>query len=292
MSEELGAVVDPDVTTPPADAPPPPEPIAVVPEPPPQQEEDIPEAVEVQPGVRVVPVGVVKAQREEIKALKAQAQRVPELEQQVNQFRPYVEFLQHNPQLLTPQPQPPPAAPGDDPALVDYARTLDLYTQDGRPDTARAAKLRDMTRSDAQAIAQHAMAPMQEATNAQAAAQNLQWMINLKDANGRQLEEQYIVETVKTVYGNMSKAEAIKLLADPNVAQVLADTALGRMARAKPHQQAAPLAQPAAPLHVESAGGNAPIHVSEDHTKRLGVGHKQYVETAKRYVPGRANSLE
>lgn len=294
MSDELASVVDPDI------APAPPAPVAEQPpavEPPQAAAEDeIPEAVEVQPGVQVVPVGVVKALREELKALKPQAQRAAELERESAENRAIVEFIKANPQILQgqpqaqPQPQAPPN-PQDDPALVEYAKTLDLYTLDGRPDTTRAAKLRDMTRQEAAAIAQQAVAPMQEATQAQQAAQNLTWMTGLKDANGQKLEEQFVIETVRTVYGNLPKAEAIKVLADPNVAQVLAYTALGRQAASKPYQPPVPAPQ-AAPLHVESAGGGTALNVSEDHVRRLGVSAKQYQETGKRFQYGKANPLE
>jgi hypothetical protein len=292
MSEELAGVVDPDIA-------PPPEPVAEAPAPEPQQaapeppaEDDVPDAVELQAGVKYVPVGALKAVREELKALKPQAQRAAELEAEIAASRPYVEFLKANPQLLQPQqPAQPQTPPAEDPALIEYAKTLDLYTQDGRPDTTRAAKLRDMTRQEAQAIAQQAVAPYQEQTHATAAAQNLQWMTTLVDANKRPLQEKYVIETVRSVYGNMSKSDAIKILADPNVAQLLAYTALGRQAASEPYQPA-PAPPSAPPLHVESAGGNVPIQVSEDHTRRLGIGHKSYVETAKRYVPGKSNVLE
>lgn len=294
MSEQLEAVVDPDV---PAIEPPAPDPQAQEPPPDPvaqASEEDIPEAVEVQPGVRVVPVGVVQAQRQEIKALKAQAQRATELEREAGENRAIVEFIKANPQILQGQQQQPQRQepnPQDDPALVEYAKTLDLYTQDGRPDTARASKLRDMTRQEAQSIAQQTIAPMQEASHAQQAAQNLQWMASLKDANNQPLEEQYIIETVRSVYGNMPRADAIKILADPNVAQVLADTALGRQARMKKTTTAVPAPQAPA-LHVEAAGGGTALNVSDDHVRRLGISPKQYQETGKKYQPGRANSLE
>ena len=295
MSEDIGVVVDPDLAPAPAEpvAEIPPEPQAAAPDPDVQVEDDPDVHEAAARDLKVAGLlGAVKALRGELKQLKPQAQRVSELERESAENRAIVEFLKANPHLMQPQqPQAPAAPPGDDPALVEYARTLDLYTQDGRPDVTRAAKLRDMTRAETQTAVQQAMAPMQEATHAQAAAQNLQWMTSLKDANGRGLEEQYIIETVRTVYGNLPKADAVKVLADPKVAEVLAYTALGRQAASKP-SQAAPAAPAAPVLHVESAGGNVPFHVSEDHTKRLGGGHKQYVESAKRYVPGKSNVLE
>ena len=128
MSEEVGAVVDPDIQPPPEAAIA--EPEAAIAENLPPAEDEIPEAVEVQPGVRVVPVGVVKALRDEIKALKPQAQRTADLEREVGAHRAVVEFIRANPHLMQPPQVPQQAAPnpGDDPGLVELARTLDLYT--------------------------------------------------------------------------------------------------------------------------------------------------------------------
>jgi len=296
VSDQLGPVVDPDPQAPPptqAQALPPDDP-APPPEP---ADDDTPEAVEVQPGVKMVPLGVMKAVREENKALKPLAQRAAELEQQVNQFRPYAEFLSQHPHLLQPQPPPQPAPqaqPADDPALADLARTLELYTPEGKPDTTRAAKIRDLTRSEAQAIAQQTIAPVQENTWEQKAASNLQWMSGLKDANGRPLEEQYIVETVRSIYGSLPRTDALRVLADPKVAEVVGMVAIGRQAMSKPHQ-AAPQAPVHPPLHYESAGGATEPTLSEGSrrlARMVGRTDKEWLETAKKFVPGRANALE
>lgn len=293
MSEEpLGSVVDPDVA--PA-APVLPAGQAVQDQPPPQApaEEDHPEAVEVQPGVKMVPLSALHGVREELKALKPMAQRASELEQQVQQFAPYVQFLQAHPELLTPQPaaQPQAPAPQDDPVLVELARTLDLYTADAKPDTARAAKIRDLTRGEATAAAQQALQPVQERSWEQSAAQNLTWMVGQKDAFGRPLEERYVVESVRSIYGSLPRGEALRVLADSRVAELITDIAVSRQSRAKPY--AAPPQAPDGPaLHVESAGGATPVHVSEDHTKRLGMSHDNYVASAKRYQSGKSNVLE
>ena len=162
MSDQIaGVVIDPNVPeSPPAESPPQAPPQAAAPESPPQDAatEDHPEAVEVAPGVKMVPLGALQAVREELKQAKPLAQRAAQLEQQVAQFAPYVQFLQAHPQLLTPQ-QPAqaaatPPAPQDDPALVELAKTLDLYTADAKPDTTRAAKIRDLTRAEAKREAQ------------------------------------------------------------------------------------------------------------------------------------------
>lgn len=294
MSEEaLGAVVDPDVQPAPAAETPAPAPQEAAPAPQEPAEEDHPDAVEVQPGVKMVPLSALHGVREELKALKPVAQKAQQLEQQVAQFAPYVQFLQAHPELLQAQPpaQPQAPAPQDDPALVELARTLDLYTADAKPDTARAAKIRDLTRAEAQAVAQQTIQPIQEGTWEQAAAQNLTWMVGQKDAFGRPLEEAYVVESVRSIYGALPRGEALRVLADKRVAELITDIAVSRQSRGKAYT--APPAAPTSPaLHVESAGGSTPVNVSEDHTKRLGVSHDKYVASAKRYQPGKSNVLE
>ena len=290
MSNE--AVIDPDVPVSPEPAPDP-APQEAVATPQDAAEDDIPEAVEFQPGVKYVPVGALKAVREENKALKPLAQRAAELEQQVNEFRPYVDFLRSHPTLLQPQAQQEPVKPSqaDDPALVELAKTLDLYTADAKPDTARAAKIRELTRLEAQAVAQQAVAPVQEGAWEQAAAQNLQWMVSQTDAFGRPLEEAAIVASVRSIYGALPKGEALRVLSDGRVAQLIVNDAVARQSKGKPFTPA-PKAPTTDPLQVEAAGGGTGPSVSEDHTRRLGVKHADYEATAKKYKPGQSNVIE
>ena len=290
MSNEPGVVIDPDAPQALVEAPQAP---SATTEPPAEPaEEDIPEAVEFQPGVKYVPVGALKAVRDENKVLKPLAAKAAELEQQVNEFRPYVEFLRSNPALLQPQARPAPVTPqAEDPALVELARTLDLYTADAKPDTARAAKIRDLTRAEAQAIAEKTMAPVQEGAWEQTAAHNLQWMVSQTDAFGRPLEEAAIVASVRSIYGALPKGEALRVLADSRVAQLIVNDAVARQSKGKPFTP--PPAAPAGPaLHVEAAGGGTGPSVSEDHTRRLGVKHADYEAAAKQYKPGQSNVIE
>lgn len=262
-------------------------------EPPAPTEDDIPEAVEVSPGQRVVPVGVVKALREELRQLKPLAEQAQQLDAYVRDVRPYVEFLKANPNLLQPQTQPQPAAPQTDPALVELARTLELYDPaTGQPDVARAAKIRDLTRAEAQAIADQRIAPLQEGTHEQRAAANLQAILATKDADGRPLEQQYVVQAVQTITSSLPSAEAKRILADPKVAQLLRLTALGMQASAK---KSGPVPPTEPPLHVESPGGGGGVVLSEDSrrlAKLAGIPEKDYAERAKRFQPGRSNVLE
>lgn len=247
-----------------------------------------------------VPVGVAKALREEIKALKPQAQKAAQLEAELNAIKPFATFLQQNPHLLQPQ-APPPAPPPDpkaDPVLIEYARNLDLYDAQGQPDVARAQKLREMTRRDAEHYAGQLIAPVAAQTNEQRAAANLTQVMETAKANGNPLEEQYLVQAVQSITGRVPREKAVEILADPSAVNLLAITAFGLQAMQKkgaPPAPAPPVPPPGPVLEVERPGGPGQVHMSED-TRRLmrvaGVSEKQYVESAKRYVPGKSNSLE
>lgn len=290
MSDEpvLTGVVDPDAppAAPSADPAPPAEPPPADP-------------VVEEEGEVTVPVGVAKALREEIKSLKPLAQKAQQLESELNAIKPFATFLQQNPHLLQPhQPAPaPPPDPKTDPALIDYARTLDLYTAEGQPDVARAQKLRDMTRADAQAIAREALAPIAASTNEQKAAANLNQVMQTAQANGTPLEEQYLIQAVQGVTGRVERTEAVRILSDPNVVNLLAITALGLQSMQKKGAPApaAPVAQPGPVLEVERPGGPGQVQMSEDSRRLMrsaGVSEKQWTESAKKFVPGKSNVLE
>lgn len=257
--------------------------------------DDVPEAVEVAPGQRMVPVGVLKAVREELKT-RPKAEDLAALQRQLDESKPYVEFLKNHPHLLNPPAPPEPARvePQDDPALVELARTLELYdAQTGKPDTARAEKIRNLTRSEAQQIARSEMAPVQERTYQTQAEANVQQILHTtKTADGAPLEAEYLTAAIKSIAAQLPKGEAFKILADPAVANVVRLTALGLQAQGKKSAPAAPQAEV---LHRESAGGSGDVPMS-DGSRRLarmtGRTEKDWQDAAKRYVPNRANPLE
>jgi len=243
------------------------------------------------------PVAAVIALRRELQELKPVAKRAQEMEAALNDARPYVEFLKAHPELLRPQQAAPQPAkepdPQDDPALVGLAQKLELYdASTGKPDTARAAEIRNMMRAEAQAIAKQEMAPVTERTHQTQLQANLQWMSQLKDADGRPLEGSFINSTLKAIYGALPEKEALRVLADPHVAEVVGYTALGRQAASK---KSAPKGPASAPLHVETAGGGSEIALSESSKKLarlVGKSDKEWTESAKRFKPNSYNSLE
>jgi hypothetical protein len=289
---------EPELTAPPGL-----EPVEETPAPPeeavaPPAEDDAPEAVEISPGIKMVPVSAVIALRKELKAAKPLADKANQLESELNQLRPYAEFVRANPQLLERQ-QPPAPAPipaSQDPELIAYARELDLYDAQGQPDVARAGSIRDRVRKDAAMAAAELVRPVVDSTHESRAAANLQSVLSTKDAHGRPIA----AETIKAVVGQLASglrghphatAELSRLLADPQVIQLVADRAYAEQSRS-----GRPAPAPLTPaLEVESAGGSQQVALG-DASRRLmrdaGISEKDALESAKRYRPGRANVLE
>lgn len=256
-------------------------------------EETHEEAVELKPGEKYVPLSALMAVRNENKALKPQAAKAAELESQLNELRPYADFVKANPQLLQPRQEPaPPPDPTKDPAIEQYARRFDLYTADGKPDVERAKAIIDDNRAVAREEANKLLEPVRNETLAQRAVANVTWMTQQKDAAGNPLAQEHIDAVVRSITGQMTKAQALKVLADPAVVQVTTDTAWGRQARS-----ARPVAQkpPGEPLHVETAGGGQGVPIT-DASRRLaksaGISDKDFEASAKKFQPGKYNRLE
>src|SRR5713101_1462653 len=239
---------DPDQPATPPTAPPaaptaPPAPVAQPATPPPEDEH--PDAVDVA-GKKFVPVAALIGERKQRQAFQEKAARVDELEQFAREAKPYVEFLKANPDLLKPkEPAPSPsAAPPADPQAELLAKTLDLYTADGKPDLVRANTVRALVSQTAQQIAQQTVAPYQERSAQEQSARNFQVALSVKDANGRSPSPQALAQIWRTIPAAQT--------ADPNVASILALTALGL-------DSVNIKAPPAAPEHARS----------EEHTSEL-----------------------
>lgn len=236
------------------------------------------------------------AARGQLREMKPLAQKAHALEQEVNQFRPYAQFLQQNPHLLQqPQQQPAPIPSSDDPALVELARTLDLYdATTGKPDTARAEKIRTLTRTEAAQIAQQAIAPVQESNYEARAGQNVQQIMSTAKVGGKPVESQYLAAAIRQITNHVPRSEAMRILADPTVANFVRLTAAGLQAEAMGQAPAVPtLTAPA--LHVESAGGGTEYTLSDSSrklAKAAGLNEQAFTARAKKYVPGRSNILE
>ena len=276
-----------------------------------QPADDEPDAIEIHPGEKFVPLSAVQALRKDNKELKAQAAKVPQLEQRLQQIEPLVpfaEFVKNNPHLLQPQtaqPAPVPVPLDADPALVNYAKRFDLYTAEGKPDVERAKAIIDDHKKMAEEAAQAAVAPLQQQTNEQRAIANLNEILALKDGEGNAINADFITQAVASLVppaktpqeAQKNQQELIKMLADKGVASVVANVALGLQARApKQPKGAAQPPVPGAPLHVETAGGKAPQYTINASGKRMAeiakIDPKKYEETARAFNPNGPNTFE
>lgn len=274
-----------------------PEPAAAAEAPPPAQaapepQEPEEEGVEVG-GQKLVPLAALHAAREEAKALKQKASQVDQVLGWYQQNRPYVEFLQNNPDLLKPrqaQPEPVKALPPEqDDALVQLARTLDLYTPEGQPDAKRASVIRNLVKSEAQSIAQEAVKPLHEQSVQERAQTNLRDAMNASLPDGRKPDPQ--------VLQHIWRSTDPKVLATPEGAAAAVMMAVGLGSFVQP--PAPPQAQPvlSVPVVTEPSGGRnvnrAPVSEFEQRIMQVrGITPQKYQEYTRHFKSGDANVLE
>lgn len=287
MSEEVA--YDVESGTPPPEPTPEPAPAPPQAQTPPAAPPD-PESVDVG-GEKMVPLAALQAEREQVRQLRQKAAQVDQAVEWVNTHKPYIEFLQNNPQLLQPRqpdPAPSPVQPQQDETLVQLARTLDLYTPDGQPDAKRAGVIRNMVKTEAQTIAQETVKPLAEMTTREKA------QVNLRDAKAVTLPD-----------GRRPNGQILDMLWQQGDARVLAtpEGAAAAVAIAVglegfQAQPAAPPQPPATPPVVtEPAGGrnlNRPaVSEFEQRVMQLrGITPQKYAEYTRNFRSGAANVLE
>jgi hypothetical protein len=164
------------------------------------------QALDVPDGGRYVPVSAVIAARKAAKEAKQAAAEVPTLKQQVAQ-------LQQQTASLTPlaevarvlldqrgreQPQPEPA-PQDDAEVTEFAKSLDLYDTDGKPDTAKARKVLGIVDARSKQHAQAQVAPFQQQNVQTASHGMLAAALQTTAPDGRKPDP----EVVKGVFGRL-----------------------------------------------------------------------------------------
>lgn len=153
-------------------------------------------AVDVQGG-KYVPLAAVLAEREKAKQFKDKADAYDQTVHYVQSVRPYIDFLQANPDLMTrttQQTAPSPVTttqPVDDQA-EELARTLDLYTADGQPDVKRAQKIRTMVKTEAQSEAEAQLRPLQDSSIRERAQHNYHRALVTKAPDGRTPDRQVL----------------------------------------------------------------------------------------------------
>lgn len=245
------------------------------------------DAVEVG-GQKYVPVGALISERKQRQAAEKEAAKVADLESYARDSKPYVEFLKANPGFLAQrQPQPPSGPQPDqpDPQSEQLAKTLDLYTPEGKPDVARAATIRHMMTTTAQQIAQQTIAPIHERTAQEESARNFYVALGYKDPSGRSPRQ----ETLVSLWKSMSPQQT----ADKNVAAILTATALGM-----DYSQGKPAIQPPAqPPLISEGPGNTPRRpalskLEQNIARERGMTEAKWAEHTTGFVSGRAQQLE
>lgn len=293
MSEDVAYSVE-DGGTPPPEPAPAPEPVAEAPAPaaeaPPVHEPD----VEVD-GQRMVPLAALSAAREELRTAKEKAARFDEFSGWYTQNKPYVDFLQAHPDLITQRQQPAPQAapapvPEDDPELVNLARTLDLYTPDGKPDAKRAAALATFVDKRSGSQAQEAIKPLHEMSVKERANVNLRDALAATLPNGMKPNP----DVIRQIWQNGDP----KMLATQEGAALAVLLAGGLSVASQPAPAAAAPAAPGQPpVHSEPAGrtatSRAPVTEFEQRVMGIrGISNAKYAEYTSKWKPGASNALE
>jgi len=225
----------------------------------------------------------LSAKDEEINALKPKALRYDEAAQYLEQAKPIIERIRQ--QGVAPQQAAPVVDPAIEAEAVEYAKDFDLFTPEGKPDTARAMRILKRNDERAGRLAKEAVAPLQQHTAEQQSKALYHQYVNAPEVNGIKIDPEVLAQVWRTVPAHIA--------AQPNVAEVLYNTALGIQVRAGKGTKA-PLA-PVVTTESLGSGGAQPesfTHVDDKFLQASGMSKKAFTETRDRYKPGVTNSLE
>jgi hypothetical protein len=273
----------------------PPEPVAAAEPPPaPDPPADPAEADAIEmPGGKFVPLSAVLAEREKGKSYREKAELYDQTAQYVHQVKPYIDFLQANPDLMTRQTtthrEPVPTEQPVDEQAEYVAKMLDLYTTDGKPDVRRAQMLRQFIDDAADAKAEARTKPMQESSLRERSGHNYQRALLTKAPDGRAPKREVL--------------DALWARTDPSItateegASAVVATALGLSLL---HGAAGlPTAQPAATpaLVTETPGSRTPNRpsLSPLDEKIMGIRNRSaddWGKLTRTFTAGRPNVLE
>lgn len=263
---------------------------------PPDPSEQEPEGTTDVGGQKHVPLSHLIEARREKQAFKQKAEQYDSMVAYVNEAKPYIEFLRNNPNLLTrtqEQTQPTPVTttqPSDEKA-EQLARTLDLYTSDGKPDVKRAQTIRQMVKDEATEQADAKVKPLQESTIRERAGFMYQRALATPLPNGQKLDK----GKFDAIW---SRAPLAQLATEEGAAFILAsavgfDVLSGNL-KAGTQTTTQPLPPP---LHTESPGNRTPqaqrvSGLEERIAKTRGVSLKQHSELVKGFTAQQTNTLE
>lgn len=234
----------------------------------------------------------MKAELERLGTTAARAEQleaqIAQLQNQVQQLSPYMQAYQAMTQAAQQT-----ATPEDDTEAEEYAKLLDLYTPEGKPDVGRAKKAIALFDKRAEQHAQKHVAPLQHTQVQRESAMNL---AKAKNTN------------VNGVKADPAVLDAVWSQLDPNVTATvegarhafvqalgLSQIAAMRQPAGQPRPrgangQFAPQAPPDAPpdpLFTEKAGGRdtptaLPLSPQEQaYIKQAGMTEKEYMESVK-----------
>jgi hypothetical protein len=243
-------------------------------------------------GVKFVPLSALAAARQQAREAKAEAAtlkgKAAKLDEIEGDWRAAQPMLEKARQMVQTQPPPPkPAGPLSPEEAIEYARDLDLFDADGKPDTARAQRLAGRQQAIAEKQAQQYVAPLMQHTAQGQSRANFEQAANFKGQQGLQVDRTILEQVWQSVPPEMS--------AQPNVASVLYRQAIAEMVlqgKLKPGQVAPP-----PPVETASLGGGnhagSPLS-SIDHQFRTAadMSEKDFTATREKYQAGRVNSLE
>jgi hypothetical protein len=240
-------------------------------------------------------IGELSRKRAENKTLRQQAEKAAQLEQELAQSRPYVDFLRNNQHLLQPQ-QPreeKPAAPEADPDAVEAARLMDFYKPDGQPDVERGARWLALQDKRAGRVAEQRIAPTVQQSLQDKANANYQMLRNFALPNGEKLKSE-IVDGIWTMAAR--EPNGLQTLANPDSVRALALLAIGAQSLGTPTQPAAPAKPPVVTEAVVGRGALSPAvrlsGVEERTIAQRGMKPEQYAALTKNFQAGRSNVLE
>lgn len=295
MSEENALNVEDDLTPPPVpDAPTEPAPVEAAP--PPESEDIDLNAVDFKDEARIKGlIGELSRKRAENRSLKQQAERSSQLEAELNQVKPQLEFVKANPQLFQARPAEPekPPAPEADPDAVEAARLMDFYKTDGSPDVDRGARWLALQDRRSGRVAQQTLQPYQQQSTQERANSNYQLLTNFTHpGTGEKLKP----EIVNHIWNATAREpRGMETLANPDSVRALALLAIG----AQSLMTKAPPAPPAKePVVTEAGGGRAGTptqrlsSLEERVLAQRGMSAAKYEEHTKGFKPGVSNVLE
>lgn len=253
-------------------------------------------------GDKKVPLSALVAERREKQALKQKAEQFDQMVGYVQSVKPYIEFLQNNPGLISQTQQT--AAPTQttttqvDEKAETLARTLDLYTADGKPDVKRAQVMLKLVDDTAEAKAAERVKPVQERT-LQSEANYQKSRAGVTVSPEGYAPDPMIFENVwnRSPLDQKSTEEGALAIWGMALGLSMANGSARRGAMSAQRQAPQQTQQLQAPVYTETPGSRTPTKPSltglEQKIAELrGLNDKTYHERTKGFTPGRTNALE